>query len=1577
MEKHDLYIDANGIQHNVIIAPIAEWNSGSRVAFDVVVNADTEFKTECNEESAASELSFGTYYVEHVEGTRCHVNEHSITEASAVKCSEEEKGTITTHPHDVIKHTVIPEVHASAVKKTPKMDKNNLKDMKSIQHSEFLQDTDTCNVRSVEKDALLTQIHSYVRKKVEAADKDRSYNSPKSFSFSGFNKNCAQIPEQSHCNSRVNCGVKNTESSGSIAMPLHNCELKNTSNIVVMHNIETNSNRDGSGDNLIAWEPAKRCFDNMSLSSSHFDADSNCSDLVETVSSVSDVSGYEEEIFRIKRLLLQDPSVPPLKKQNSRKNSRDHGVRLNKYELFVPSESTNKDPHNRNVCDIYPSKESSDVLLKKSESELAIKWQEKCQEALRQKAHVEGRLESLLKEIEILRKEKQDASNKVKLLESEAKSSRASELTSLFRESENLYLENDQLQKLLREKNKENLELKSIVDLSIAEKNKLKDEMKNMESINEKLRIELQELQVELESKIGSVSGLKSKITDLHMECQSLLQGKLKAENSVTTLKNDLISSQKLTSWYRDQLHLSQAARTKVQQDLMASQTNLMSYSQAVEKLRAEKSQLQNLVDDLEQKMVREKQNLVRKLEVIQAEMFSREAVLLSQVRPDGNSEGVASKDPKSLETTSLLENPADKVSELEQQVDELRKDIIHRDNRITQLEEENAALLIKANELQIIINEKNACQQNIENKYGHLEMSNQHLKDALKTTEQQLMDIKNEKIALEVTLSAALREKAEIDSSIKQLREDISCIQHSYTAMKTKLLEKEKEIIDVKEKLEESKRIYTVKEHVQGEQTNSLNYKQNSTTELNNVEQELHDLKNENLKLKDHVFELQNSLSIAQSNDFKLQEVLKSREEELHTLSAHLETIREEVDSRNKGMLELKERLQAVEETNFNMKKELEDRTNENCSLLKEVDLSRFHLLQTVVILEHINHRAHERKEEINSKFENIIKYVEGLNCEPEISPVQITSTLTDWLESGLQMFLEKCNNCEPEASHIDNKCQEKECNEENFLATWVFKLVKVTAVLKFLSDYRQNLLLEAEKLTPSRNCVEEEIGELNINVFQNSLCSAKGFKLVGKPQSDVLSTTKNKNVCNFCKQYDRECVQYRKEIETLRCQKTKLESELHEKYRRYELNTRILLKKVKEHLRCRKAAERQLQLFQMQIGIHKDELCKDESDATTLQAKIKKLEMELESSYKQLEQQKNLAEKYQNNLLELERYKGKLEQQQSMIQQTINVSDIEIPTVIGQLDEKAKEMKYQQALARLQEAEQQADHYLKSIEELKREIFLQKTENSQLRKELKNSDVDLTNAHSKLERKSSELMHVESLYDELTNSNSCLQEQLHTEQKRIENYQEELAKVKMELEEARAKDPILEDQIKTLGYHLHQRTQEISDLKERAVIDKENCEALENGFTRKIEVLYNELSELRKETDVIHRDKLRLQTHSSELKLALQSVIKQNEVLKKEFISFHSKAKDKIHTVIPSISPPPAIHNEAQIQDLLYQSSILQENKPLNNLQCCLESLKQEMTMLQEQLAARTSQDTNQNITALQSEQTSVKTV
>jgi hypothetical protein len=56
-------------------------------------------------------------------------------------------------------------------------------------------------------------------------------------------------------------------------------------------------------------------------------------------------------------------------------------------------------------------------------------------------------------------------------------------------------------------------------------------------------------------------------------------------------------------------------------------------------------------------------------------------------------------------------------------------------------------------------------------------------------------------------------------------------------------------------------------------------------------------------------------------------------------------------------------------------------------------------------------------------------------------------------------------------------------------------------------------------------------------------------------------------------------------------------------------------------------------------------------------------------------------------------------------------------------------------------------------------------------------------------------------------------------------------------------------------------------------------------------------------------------------------------------------------------SLPLAPLKYDETQIAELLHQSTVLPHNKPLSNLQSCLDSLKQEMTTLQKQLAAKTS--------------------
>ena len=78
---------------------------------------------------------------------------------------------------------------------------------------------------------------------------------------------------------------------------------------------------------------------------------------------------------------------------------------------------------------------------------------------------------------------------------------------------------------------------------------------------------------------------------------------------------------------------------------------------------------------------------------------------------------------------------------------------------------------------------------------------------------------------------------------------------------------------------------------------------------------------------------------------------------------------------------------------------------------------------------------------------------------------------------------------------------------------------------------------------------------------------------------------------------------------------------------------------------------------------------------------------------------------------------------------------------------------------------------------------------------------------------------------------------------------------------------------------------------------------------------------------------------------------------MLRLKIETFGCENKDRLPDLTSSLPLPPTKYDETKIAELLHQSSVLPHNKPLNNLQCCLNSLKEEMEVLQKQIAAKTS--------------------
>jgi hypothetical protein len=96
----------------------------------------------------------------------------------------------------------------------------------------------------------------------------------------------------------------------------------------------------------------------------------------------------------------------------------------------------------------------------------------------------------------------------------------------------------------------------------------------------------------------------------------------------------------------------------------------------------------------------------------------------------------------------------------------------------------ENAQLMARATILQKTLNEKELVMQLLGNKYKNIEMLYNHFVGNLKSKEQTLLEMKNEKVAVEIALAAAGRGKMFADMVIRKLSDDFARISTSYQAL-------------------------------------------------------------------------------------------------------------------------------------------------------------------------------------------------------------------------------------------------------------------------------------------------------------------------------------------------------------------------------------------------------------------------------------------------------------------------------------------------------------------------------------------------------------------------------------------------------------------------------------------------------------------------------------------------------------------------------------------------------------------------------------------------------------------------
>ncbi|XP_066998264.2 golgin subfamily A member 3 [Anabrus simplex] len=1608
----DLYVEqVNYATSNPICS---NWEGNEERALCEVVDPNTEFKPKKNENRSpvspneSYSLNLQNEETREVTHKRQQSNENSVV----LQIEEGVLGGIDSRqklmPNDI---SVIPQVHAYI----------------SHPHKYSINHTMEQEINVENDDNLQSKLYKYPRDRITVFSEKR-----------GYLRHDRAVQEVANVTPRLKDSTMQTSPETATSMrsaesvtslgeeskpqqrrdSIYSCGSVNSINSLgLVHDQSTTTVSATTTDQLMwAFRLARDRLDtasNMSGCSSRFELDSNCSEKVETISTISDVSGYEEEMYRIRRLLLLDSPTSSVdfkyaskftehcNKQNIKPTAlfdiSDKAKKLESHSTLEDSELQRNQRLSIQLQNALAEKENLRVQLAEIETKISLEWQEKYHKILRQKAHTEGRLEIVQGELEAISSERQNVLDNAKVLENEARTKSVTDGQALLQEMEKLTLECSTLQQLNRELEQQKQELSLQIELKDSELHHYREEIQELESTNERLRIDLQELRIEVESKDGSIQGLKEKVADQHVEFQLLYQAKLKAENSLTSCKNEMESIRNSGNWYRDQLHICQAAKLKVQQELMSSQANVVSHTHLVEKLKSKNAYLHQSVKDIQQRAVKEKELLMRKLEIIQADMMEREATILSQIhREDVTSEAVTSitaklrKIEEDKDHQACVNNVL--VKELEEQKDTLISELKNKETSLKNMESENSNLMMRVTTLQKTLNEKEILLQSFENKYRHLEMSFNQTNELLKCKEQTLLDVKNDKVTVEVALAAAKKEKVEVDMAVSKLREDFARLSKGYNTMKNEIKVKNK-LFEVKEKefeeLTKEKQALKIDIDDLKKEKEEFRAWHTRIIKAEKIEKEVEYLKKQNSELQLKLSDLSEAQHYSQNTVSKLEEKLAFREQQLLSQSKNFEVFTEEQNTRDKKLMDENKNLAEV---NDELKSKLAQAEANNVTLLRQLECYKSQVSRADGVINQFNElcRGSElEKHNLDKQLKKALKELEEVQIK---SDVQMNSTGNFSVEESVGLVdkeIQVQSDREEKDSNIQSSlrmiCElvERNLKKSVFLAsnyksssinvredtskacygddvTFASISGRMTDLGNYLDkaiEERRLYLAELEKKQHTKDRLEFKVVRLKEEVNKRAPLDDRSSRVnFVKPltKEGIDMHAEELSESDYHEKLKEKLLYYQKEIEKLKGLLRMTDVEHREKYRRYEKNVRTLLKKVKEHMRGRKVAEQTVEALQRKM--ESDAL----GDVATLQLEIKKLESELELSRRQYEEQKRIAEENQSTLLELEKERGKLVQSQDVLKEQRAMAashEYQPPSMTIQFDQQARELQLQQLQRKVAELEQETSGQNKTIRDLKKKVFTEKCENSQLKKQLGSLKMGLDAANEMLDNKNIEVGRNETWRELLSRKHSDVQKMLELEQIAHEECREELVKIKAELEETRAKDPVLADQIKTLSYHLHQKTQEAAGLQEKFLLAEDRWSTVEGNLQQNVCLLQEEVSALRSELDSISRNKLLFQTQAAELKAALHSSLERNKMLKLKLEAYNCDSNEKLPDLTSSLPLPPTKYDEAQIAELLHQSAVLPDNKPLSNLQSCLDSLKQEMVTLQKQLTSNSS--------------------
>lgn len=431
-------------------------------------------------------------------------------------------------------------------------------------------------------------------------------------------------------------------------------------------------------------------------------------------------------------------------------------------------------------------------ISSKATSDMQFNSAQKLNETLREKAKLEGQLEMLTYEAKNSLTERSELQSQIATLKQKLKSQRDqandAEKVELKSEVEKMQRNRSVLEKSL-------VSAQKILEEKLAEVKAIEADLQLTQEENTKLQIRLKEIRDDTRTKDMTIQALKNKIAELYVEVQTQMQAKIDSDNEHRAAKTDMSSLISAKQWYQQQLRLANDSKLQLQQELTTLQGQALSQGEIIERMKTESNKLRHQMKEIQQKALRDKEQLARQLERIEKDMMDREVAFQEVQRERTLLEGTFDSKLQSVEDERERYQSLVRITnDLESRLDKAHGDLKKKQSQIILLENEQIELNKQLALSQEMVIEKDQVVEELQQKLLSVEAELKQFQKRVSQMDSEIWKLKEEKAATEISLQSAMEEKKCVDSALDDLKRNMGKVEKTFKQMKQDLTSKSSE---------------------------------------------------------------------------------------------------------------------------------------------------------------------------------------------------------------------------------------------------------------------------------------------------------------------------------------------------------------------------------------------------------------------------------------------------------------------------------------------------------------------------------------------------------------------------------------------------------------------------------------------------------------------------------------------------------------------------------------------------------------------------------------------------------------